>query len=357
LIADQSYSEVAHVSAGNGYQADLHDFQLTPQGTALITAYAPILCDLSSRGGLHAGAVTDGLLQEIDVKTGLVMLQWTSLDHVALSESYEGARAASTTSPFDYFHINSIDLTGNGSVLVSARNTWAIYDVDGRSGQVAWRLGGRHSNFAAGPGTGTAWQHDPRELANGSISMFDNGASPTVHSQSRGMVVSLNPQARSATLLSQITHPPPLLAESQGNMQSLGNGDWFVGWGQVPSFSEFSADGQLLFDAHFPPADQCYRSFRFVWSATPAHPPVLAVRPNASGLGSVYASWNGATDVASWRVLAGPTPASLSTVAQAARTGFETAINLPPGTAGPYVTVQALAAGGAVIGTAHTVKG
>jgi Arylsulfotransferase (ASST) len=354
VIDDAGYSTIARVKAGNGVQADLHDFQLTPEGTALMTAYDPILCNLSSAGGRAYSAVTDAIFQEIDVKTGLVTYEWTSLDHVGLDESYEQASKATTSSPYDFFHINSIDRERTGGLLISARNTWAIYEIDSRSGQILWRLGGRRSSFALGPGTGTAWQHDPRQLADGSISLFDNGASPTVHSQSRGIVLSLNTQHRTATLVRQFTHASPLLAESQGNMQALANGDWFIGWGQVPDFSEFSAAGQLLFDAHFPPHTQSYRGFRFAWVGTPAHPPAFAVQPAAGGGGTVYASWNGATQVASWRVLTGPTAASLQPVAQAARSGFETAIALPATATGPFVTAQALDASGAVIGTANT---
>jgi hypothetical protein len=355
-IADDTYTDIAHVKAGNGLHADLHEFQLTAQGTALITAYEPILCDLSSVGGPSYGGVTDGVLQEIDVRTGLVMYEWTSLDHVGLNESYESASRSTTASPFDFFHINSINVDQDSSLLISARNTWAAYDVNAQTGQIAWRLGGRHSSFTMGPGTRTAWQHDPRELANGSFSIFDNGASPPVHGQSRGIVVSLDTQQKTATLVSQITHPPPLLADSQGNLQALANGDWFIGWGQVPDFSEFNAGGELLFDAHLPPGTQSYRSFRFAWSGMPAHAPAFAVQPASAGAATVYASWNGATLVAGWRVSAGATPTTMQPVAQAVRSGFETAIPLPAGTAGPYVTVQALDASGAVIGTAQTSK-
>jgi hypothetical protein len=356
VIDDAGYSTIAHVKAGNGDRADLHDFQLTPNGTALITAYDPILCNLSSVGGRAYSAVTNAIFQEIDVKTGLVTYQWTSLGHVGLDESYEHASKATTSSPYDFFHINSIDRERQGSLLVSARNTWATYDIDSRSGRVIWRLGGRRSSFALGPGTATAWQHDPRQLADGSISIFDNGASPTVHSQSRGIVLSLSSQHKSATLVSQFKHPSPLLAASQGNMQALANGDWFIGWGQVPDFSEFSATGQLLFDAHFPRHTQSYRGFRFAWVGRPAHPPAFAVQRAAGGAGTVYASWNGATQVASWRVLAGPTPASLQPVAQAVRSGFETAIALPATATGPVVTVQALDASGAIMSTANPAR-
>jgi hypothetical protein len=354
VILNSSYAQIARVRAGNGLRADLHEFQLTPQGTALITAYDPIYCNLSSVGGSADGAVTDGTFQEIDVRTGLVMYQWTSLDHVALDESYAPASAGDAGFPFDFFHINSINLDQDGSLLISARNTWTAYDLNAQTGQINWQLGGKHSSFTLGPGVATAWQHDPRELANGTFSIFDNGASPTVHSQSRAIVVSLEPQSRTATLVGQLTHTPPILTQSQGNVQAQANGDWFVGWGEVPDFSEYSPTGQLLFDAHFPPGDQSYRDLRFPWTGTPATRPVFSVLA-ARGKGTVYASWNGATLVASWKVFVGATPRDLKPVAQAARSGFESAIPLPAGTAGRYLTVQALDAGGRVLGTATTV--
>jgi hypothetical protein len=351
VIADSTYTDIAHVRAGNGLQADLHEFQLTPQGTALITAYDPIHCNLSGVGGPADGAVTDSVLQQIDVATGLVMYEWTSLDHVGLSESYGSATRTSTPFPYDYFHINSIDVDEDGTFLISARNTWTVYEIGADSGQILWRLGGKHSSFKAASGVGTAWQHDPRTLADGTISIFDNGASPTVHQQSRGILVKLDPRHRAAKLLGQITHTPPIRAESEGNMQALANGDWFLGWGQVGEFSEFGPEGKLLFDAHFPPLVRSYRDLRFVWTGTPIHPPVLAFQAAGGGAGTAYASWNGATQVSSWRALAGPSAASLTVAAQVPRSGFETAIPIPAGTSGPYLAVQALDASGAVIGT------
>ena len=350
VIVDGGYRKVAAVKAGNGLQADLHDFQLTPRGTALITAYAPILCNLSAVHGASAGAVTDGVVQEVDVRTGLVRSQWTSLDHVGLQESYERPNS-SLASPFDYFHVNSINVDPDGTLLISARNTWTVYDVQSPSGRVLWRLGGRASSFNEPGPARTAWQHDPRVLPDGSISIFDNGSSPTVHQQSRGLVLSVNPQGRSVSLVSEFTHPAPLVAESQGNLQALADGSWFVGWGQVPDFSEFSPQGALLFDAHLPGFDQSYRAFRLPWSGTPEHGPSFAYRSGGPGAGTVYASWNGATALVSWRVLAGASPVSLTTVAQAAKAGFETAIALPSGSLGPDLAVQALDSADNVLAT------
>ncbi len=353
-IDDGTYTTVARVLAGNGLHADLHEFQLTPSGTALITAYREVGCDLASRGGPADGAVTDGSVQEIDVASGLVMFEWTSLDHVALSDSFSPARGTSREWPYDYFHINSINLDPDGGLLVSARNTWAAYDVNARSGRIAWRLGGHDSTFREGPGTQTAYQHDARLLASGQVSLFDNGSTPTVHKQSRGVVLTLNPQRRTVTLARQITHAPALLSDSQGNIQALPNGSLFFGWGQQPYFSEYGPLGEVLFDAHFPRYDESYRAFTFAWTGAPAHPPTFAFVPGGAGAGTLYASWNGATQVASWRVLAGASPAALAPAAAAPRAGFETAIGLPPGTVGPYLAVQALGAEGQVLGVSET---
>ncbi|MGH2865401.1 MAG: arylsulfotransferase family protein [Solirubrobacteraceae bacterium] len=351
VIADDTYTDIAHVKAGNGLEADLHEFQLTPQGTALITAYDPILCNLSAVGGPAYGGLTDSVFQEIDVKTGLVMYEWAAVDHVGISESYEPATRTSTAEPYDFFHLNSIDRTPDGSLLISSRNTWTVYKLDPATGRISWQLGGRHSSFQMGAGTGTAWQHDARELEDGSISIFDNGASPTEHSQSRAIVLSVDGETGTATLTGRIVHSPALLVESEGSVQALANGDWFVGWGQEPYFSEFSPEGQLLFEAHFPAHTRSYRDFRFVWNGTPAHPPVFAFQAGVGGQGTVYASWNGATEVTSWRLLAGSSASSLSTVGQVLRSGFETAIPVPAGTAGPYLAVQALGARGQVLGS------
>jgi Arylsulfotransferase (ASST) len=354
VIADASYRTIAVVRAGNGYQPDLHEFQLTPQGTALITVYDGINCDLRPVGGPADGAVADTLLQEIDVKTGLVRYEWHSLDHVALAEGYVSARQSSRQKPFDYFHINSIDVQSNGDLLISARNTWAAYDVAARTGKVRWRLAGKHSSFTMGLGTRTAFQHDARRQPDGTITLFDNGASPSVHTQSRAIQLALDTQHMTATLVRVQEHAAPLIAGSQGNLQALAGGDWLIGWGEVPYVSEFSATGQLLLDAHLPSGYESYRAYRLPWQGHPPGRPALAASSGHGGA-VLYASWNGATDVSSWRALAGASPATMTALAGTPRSGFETTIALPAG-AGPYAAVQALDAAGAVIGASAAVR-
>jgi hypothetical protein len=356
LIANGSYRVIARVRAGNGYLADLHDFHITAQGTAVLAVFDPVLCNLSAVGGPRAGAVTDSIFQELDLATGVVRREWHSLDHVGLGESYSPARDTSTQWPFDYFHLNSIDQLATGRTLISARNTSALYELNTLTGQVVARIGGKHSDVKLAPGAATYFQHDATVLSDGTISIFDNGAVPKIHRQSRGIVVAVNGRTGTDSILAQYVHPRPLSSGSQGSMQVLENGDVFLGWGEQPYFSEFSAGGQLLFDAHMRGSYESYRAYRFPWTGAPEEPPAIAVAAPSTGAPvTVYASWNGDTRTASWRVLAGPSPQQLTPVASAARSGFESSITTPAPES--YVAVQALDGAGNVLGTSRTIPG
>ncbi|MDQ6810783.1 MAG: arylsulfotransferase family protein, partial [Actinomycetota bacterium] len=355
VIADSAYKDIAIVRASNGYEPDLHAFTITPWGTALFTVYDAIRCNLSAYRGPTDGALTDTLVQEIDLTTGLVRFEWHSLDHVALADSYMPVRpGGSRRSPWDYFHINAIDAQPDGNLLVNARNTWAAYEVDHRSGQILWNIGGRHSSFAMGPGASPAWQHDAIEQPDGTITFFDNGGTPNVHPQSRGIVLGIDSRHMTATLVSSFARPTPLHAGSQGNFQALAGGDRLIGWGQVPYFSEFAPGGQLLFDAHLPPAYQSFTALKFAWSGNPTQPPQIAVRRRSHRGVVVYASWNGATAVAHWRVLGGASPRALTALTTAPHRGFETAIALR---ASPrYLAMQALDSQGRLLGTSPIAR-
>ena len=207
---------MAEVRAGNGYQADLHEIRLTPQGTAWIDVFDPIHMNLSSVHGAADGILTDSVVQEIDVKTGLVMWEWHALGHIPLGESNNPVSASGY--PWDYVHINSVDPGSAGDVLLSARNTWTLYDVDIHSGGFIWRLGGRHSSFKLGPGTRFYWQHDAEFQPGGLISVFDNGSDPPKEKQSRGLLLAPDTANHTVTLVKQFVNPTKtLLAESQGN--------------------------------------------------------------------------------------------------------------------------------------------
>jgi hypothetical protein len=272
VIFDGSYDEISRVRAGNGYRGDPHGFLITPEATALLTSYEEVSMDLSAVGGPVDGAVWDGIAQEIDIETGELLFEWHSLEHVGIEESY----IEPPDDPdhlYDYFHINSIDVDHDGNLLLCARNTWTVYKLERSSGEILWRLDGKKSDFKMGPGTHSAFQHDARRHQDGTISIFDNGAHPKVHDQSRGIVVELDEEKMSAKLVREYTWPKKPLATSQGNMQLLPDANEFIGWGSAPLISEFSHDGKLLLEGHFPPDGESYRAFRFPWSGTPGRGP------------------------------------------------------------------------------------
>jgi len=353
LILNRSYQTVATVRAGEGYQADLHEFQITPEGTALVTVYQPAQADLSSIGGPRNGTVLDSIVQEIDIRTGRVLWEWHALGHVPLSASETGKPTAATA--YDYFHINSIQQLDNGNLLVSARNTWAVYEISRNTGKVVWTLGGKESSFKMGSGTRFEWQHDARMQPDGTVTLFDDAATPKEERQSRAIQLTLDTNTMSVSLDRSYTHTPSLLASSQGDYQTLPDGNAFVGWGAEPDFSEYTPSGQQIFSASFSAPVTSYRAFRHPWTAQPTTRPSISVSTASAGRLAIYASWNGATNVADWQLIAGPAPEDLAPQGSPTpSTGFETTI----ATATPrrYLAVRALDSTGRVLATSAAVS-
>jgi hypothetical protein len=283
-----------------------------------------------------------------------VLFEWRSLDHVALEETYAAPPGATPTAPFDYFHVNSIDVMPDGDLLVCGRNTWALYKISRATGAIAWRLGGKRSNFLLEQGAKFYWQHDARMLTPNTLALFDDGASPAMEQESRGIVLDVDSQRMTVKLARQYTHPAALLAPNQGSMQVLSNGGAFVGWGAEPYFSEFDGNGQLVLDGRLPNNVQSYRAYLQEWAGAPTELPALVVRPSAVGGSTVYMSWNGATEVTNWQILAGGDAASLKNVARSHRTGFETTTAVASN--GPYFVAVAMDRAGRELGRSPVVK-
>jgi hypothetical protein len=273
-IYNDRYQQIATVQAGNGLSADGHEFLITPWNTALILAYTTATANLTSIGGPAAQTVINGVVQEIDIATGKVLFQWNSADHVPFSQS-EQPLPASASTPWDWFHINAVHLASDGNLLVDARDTWTTYDVDRSSGNIIWQLGGKASSFslAAAPGETLddagelfAWQHDPESLGNGVYTFFDNESAGTAQlPTSRAITVKLDEHTHVATIIGAENQPEGLLAPSQGNAQTTGNGELFVGWGSLPYFSKFDHQGRLIFNAEFPAGVNSYRAYQLPW--------------------------------------------------------------------------------------------
>jgi hypothetical protein len=351
VVLDQDYREIMRVRSGNGYEADLHEFLITPRGTALLLVYAYVNADLTSADGPEDGRAIDGIVQEIDLETGRVLFEWHSLDHVDLQESVWPVPEDATKEAWDYVHLNSVGVDADGDLLVNARHTHAAYKIDRRTGTVRWRLGGRKSDFKLEDGAEFFYQHDVRRRPDGAITLFDNAASqaPQPGKKSRGMALELDEESRTASVVDEWVHPAELLSETQGGTQVLPNGNVFIGWGSQPAFSEFTADGELVYDGRIAKGNDNYRAYLGSWVGRPATKPSL-VLDGSEGV----VSWNGATEVARWQLLAGPRRSSVRPVAAAPKRGFETALPVPSDAR--VVVARALGKGGRTLGESPPVE-
>lgn len=350
VIYDAAYRRIATVRADGGLEADLHEFQLTPRGTAYITAYDELPADLSGVGGPKDGWLLDSIVEEIDVASGRVVFAWHSVGHVPLADSRmanaEPAQHATKKRPLDYFHVNSVSDGPHGTVLVSARNTSVIYDI-ARDGHIVWQFGGKHSDFGPPAAVKLNYQHNAR-LHGSLLTVFDNGAIPPAEPYTRPMEIRLDVAHRRATIVKTFLRPKRLLSPYEGNLQLLADGGAVVGWGGIPRVTEFGPRGNVRFEVTLPYPDT-YRGYRFRWAATPPGRPLAGLDRR-----TVLAGWNGATGIARWQVLGGKDADHLKPVGGRGWQGLETRIqvaSLPP-----VIAVQALDAAGHVIGTSRPVS-
>ncbi|WP_233413183.1 arylsulfotransferase family protein [Nucisporomicrobium flavum] len=354
VIVDTAYREITRVRAFGTEQADQHDFVITPNDTAIFWVYDPVPYDLSAVGGPKDGVLHDCVIQEIDIRTGKRLFEWRARDHVGVDESYAPLPVGESAHlPYDYFHANSIGLDADGNLLASARHTWTTYKINRRTGELIWRIGGKKSGFAVEDRAKFSWQHDFRRRRDGSYSVFDNAAGITKdREQSRGLIFKVDEQARRVTFVQEFLHPGKLSAPTQGSFRELADGGSFIGWGQMPYFTEYAPDGTVRLDGHLPLDNQSYRAYKAEWAGAPLDQPAIGLHVDG-GTVIVSASWNGATGVAKWRARAGGQPGALTQTVEAPRTGFETTLTLP-GTP-EYVVAEALDAAGKVLGTSSAV--
>ncbi len=330
-LLNDHYQFVAHIGAGNGLHADFHELQITKQGTALIGAYDPVYMDL----GHGRQVVFDYVVQEVDFQHGnKVLFEWHALDHVAMSQSHS---AAQSSEPYDWFHGNSIAQDNDGNILVSSRNTWVVYKINKATGKVMWELG--QPNHATAQfrlsGSKLGWfcyQHDARSNPDGSYTVYDDGGGgPGCNHPARGMLFHLNVAGKVATLVRGFRHSPDIYTTFTGSMRTQSNGDALVGWANMPQVTEFGADGRLRLDLKL---DQySYRAVRSVWHGSSTLRPDMVVQ-TPGGHPTAFASWSGEADLAKWQLFGGRNPANLAPLGPAVpKSGFETAIPVPAGTA------------------------
>ncbi len=352
VIANRSYKTIRTVHGGNGYDMDIHEFTLTPGGNALFTVYVPIMVHLPGSPSGTLSPLLDSIVQEVDVRTGLVVWEWHSYGHIPLADSYA---TPENSASYDAYHVNSIQHLKHGRVLVSERDTSAVYKINRATGRIQWTLGGRANDFQYRHDARFWFQHDAQLLPGHRISLFDDAAGPPKKEPySRGLVLDLNLRQRSAKVAQQYYRSTTTSAQSEGSVQTRGSGNVFVGFGAEPFFSEFSPGGRLLYDGSLPSDDGSYRTFRYRWHGEPRTRPTLAAQLMSSSKVAAFASWNGATAVRRWELLAGPDEDELRPIGSAHSSGFETEIDA--NRAGVVYAVRAIDADGNVLATSDAVS-
>ena len=363
VVVDQHYRHVATLKGADGWVISQHEMIISG-ANAWVTAYKNVPMNLTRYGGSANGVVLDSAVQEYNLASGQLLYTWDALNpggtpNVPLTQSEQKAFPGV---PWDAYHINSIQLTGNETFLVSLRNTWSAYMVNRLTNAVEWTLSGdpKLSTFAVAKNAQFSWQHDVELHGGNVVSVFDDACCgfDSITSKgvkfgkpsgpSRGLVLKLNLTSHTAGLVAQYPRAKDFNAYFLGNAQLLPNGNVSLGWGSTPFFSEDSSKGKVLLDAFWPLPDVNYRTYVQKWVGTPYFPPSGAVRNNG-GKATVYASWDGATQVVGWKVLAGSSVQSLKTVATKAKNGFETTI--PLSSTYKSYEVQALGPKNKVLGT------
>ena len=220
VVVDQHYRHVATLKGADGWVISQHEMIISG-ANAWVTAYKNVPMNLTPYGGSANGVVLDSAVQEYNLATGQLLYTWDALNpggtpNVPLSQSKQKAFPGV---PWDAYHINSIQLTGNETFLVSLRNTWSAYLVNRLTNGIEWTLSGdpKLSTFALPKNAQFQWQHDV-ELHNGERSQrvrrrvlrlrlitrkgvkFGKPSGPT-----RGLVLKLNLTNHTGSFVAQYT--------------------------------------------------------------------------------------------------------------------------------------------------------
>lgn len=272
-VTDTSFAIIDSFQCGNGYQADFHEFRLLENGHAILMAYDPQPFDMSSvvPGGDPNAIVIGGIIQEIDADKNVVF-QWRSWDHVNFADSYSDL----TTSTVDYIHMNAVELDADGNLLLSSRHFSEITKISRQTGEIIWRLGGKNNEFTfinEDPSNAPiyfSFQHDIRRIANGNITLFDNGNQHSP-SYSRGVEYELDEQNKTATLVWEYRHDPDIYGFATGSVQRLPNGNTLIGWGAgavsgEAFFTEVHPDNTVATEMFLPVELATYRVLKYPWA-------------------------------------------------------------------------------------------
>lgn len=366
-LLDNTYNIIATVTLPGNFaeltpgqtfpsNIDLHELNITPQGTLLITANNVTTTDLSSIGGPAVGWVVDSLFYEIDIATNEVLFEWSALEHldaIPITSTlyplgFGGFTGQNQSTAWGYSHVNAVTKLGDG-YLASFRYLCSLIAFDAE-GSILWTLQGVNGgDFQLGADTSFCYQHDVRVIdstaSTVSVSIHDNANSPVNTNatatpdgpaaiRTSGLELSIDLAAKTVSKIARYFNPAnPIFTPAQGNFQRLRGPlrNIFMGHGILGVFEEFTHAGDIAMTVQFAVLTQgaglSYRAFHQPWVGCPSGPPAVYAAVE-NGTTTVYASWNGATEYKTWTVYAGSSSSSLAAVAKVARTGFETKIKL-----------------------------
>ena len=264
---DINYNKIDSFYCGNGYVTDNHDLQILPNGHAYVMSYDPQIVDMSQivPNGVPNATVIGLVIQEIDENKNVVF-QWRSWDHYNILDATHTLMNAST---IDYVHGNAIEPDTDGNLMISARHLSEITKIDRSTGAMIWRLGGVNNQFSFPNDTiDISYQHDIRRIANGNITMYDNGNFHTPNF-SRSVEYQLDEVNKIATLVWEYRNTPDIYGGSRGSSQRLSNGNTFICWGSTnPNFTEVTPDGTVVLEMSLPSGIYSYRGYKEELSLT-----------------------------------------------------------------------------------------
>jgi hypothetical protein len=283
-VLDTTGSTIDSYRCGNGYSTDLHELRLLDNGHALLLSYDYETMDMSRvvEGGNSSATVVGLILQELDHDKNVVF-QWRSWDHYAITDATHEDLTAAT---IDYVHGNAIELDADSNIIVSCRHLDELTKIDRTTGDIIWRMGGKHNQFTFINDTiGFSHQHAIRRLPGGTFTLFDNGNFHTTPF-SRAVEYRVDENAKTATQIWEFRHSPPVYGFAMGYVQRLPNGNTLIGWGAArPALTEVRPDGTVTFEMSFGPGIFSYRAYRFPWgdndtSRTASVPASFRLHPN-----------------------------------------------------------------------------
>lgn len=285
---DSNFTVVDSFYTGNGYVTDLHELRVLRNRHALLMSYDGQIVDMSKYvpGGDTAAVVTGLIIQEIDNDKN-VIFQWRSWDHFSPADA---THEDLTAHKIDYVHGNAIEVDYDGNIVISSRHLDEITKININTGDIIWRLGGKNNQFTFINDTRRfSYQHAIRRIANGNITLYDNGNYHTPQ-YSRAIEYKLDEVNKTAELVWQYKNNPDIYGFAMGNVQRLENGNTLISWGATnPTLTEVKPDGSIALEIDLPQNIFTYRAFKYKLGPEPLGiEPVNNVIPQKFSLGQNY---------------------------------------------------------------------